>query len=212
MLFTSNAQPLTSLEARARDWVRQRLSTARFAHTEGVVITATAVAARYTLDPTPLRLAGWIHDAAKELPDAELLAEAKRLGCTIRPVERAAPFLLHGRVAIGLAREALGIDDPAVSSAVETHTTGDPAMSTPDKVFYLADLIEPSRTFGWIAQARALVEAGTTPADLDVALLFALTCQLRRLLKRGALIDPRAIALHNRLLLDGVPLVPRRES
>jgi predicted HD superfamily hydrolase involved in NAD metabolism len=209
VLPTSDAQSTTPLEAQAREWARQRLSPARFAHVEGVVASAVDLAARYGLDPAPLRLAGWIHDAAKELPDAELLALAARDGGEIHPVERAAPYLLHGRVAIVLAREALGLDDPAVTSAVVHHTSGDPAMSTLDKAFYLADLIEPSRTLAWIDQVRALVGAGSTPADLDVALLFALTQQLRRLLKRGALIDPRALALYNRLLLDGVPLVPR---
>ena len=137
----------------------------------------------------------------------ELLALAERFGCPIHPIERAAPDLLHGRVALALARDALGLDDPAVTSAVEYHTTGDPAMSLADKAFYLADLTEPSRPHAWIAQVRALVEAGTTPADLDTALLLALSGQLRRLLKRGNLIDPRGIALYNRLLLDGVPLL-----
>lgn len=203
-----DTQPVTPLEAQAREWARQRLSPARFAHTEGVVSTAATLAGQYGLDPGPLRLAGWIHDVAKELPDAELVALAGR-GGEIRPVERAAPYLLHGRAAILLARDVLGLADPAVISAVEFHTTGDPAMSTSDKAFYLADLIEPSRTFAWIDQVRALVAAGSTPADLDAALLFALTCQLRRLLKHGALIDPRALALYNRLLLDGVPLLPR---
>jgi len=89
------------------------------------------------------------------------------------------------------------------ASAVLYHTTGHPAMSRADRLFYLADLVEPSRTFDWIVQLRALVER-----DLDEALLVALIHQLRRLLHHGVAIDPRTVALYNRLLAEGVRPAP----
>ncbi len=197
-----------TLEAKARSWAKTRLSEARFRHTEGVVEMATRLAHRFNVPETAsLRLAGWIHDAAKERGDDELLALAKRLGYTVRPVEKNFPFLLHGVVAGLLAREELGIHDPVVATAVEYHTTGHPDMSLADKVFFLADLAEPSRAYPWIDQVRRLAQE-----DVDTALLFAVTYQLRRLLKRGSAIDPRAIELRNSLLLAGVPLVPRRKK
>ncbi len=201
--MTTNINP--KLEARARSWARARMSPERFDHTIGVVETVTHLAARHDLGSmAALRLAGWIHDAAKELGDGELIAWAERLGYPIRPIERQAPLLLHGAVAALLARQELGLDDPLIFTAATYHTSGHPDMSRADKAFYLADLIEPSRTLGWIEQTRQLAEE-----DLDKALLFALTRQLRRLLKRGAIIDPRSVELHNRLLLSGVELVAR---
>lgn len=195
-----------NLEARARDWVRGQLSPERFQHTAGVVQAAERLAAHYCPEAAPaLRIAGWIHDAAKERPDSDLLTLAEEGGYAIRPVERAYPPLLHGAAAITLARRDLHIDDPVITTAVLYHTTGHPEMTTPDKAFYLADLIEPGRPYAWIAQVRELAAD-----DLDTALLFALTHQLRRLLKKGAVIDPLAVELRNRLLLDGTPLVPRR--
>jgi predicted HD superfamily hydrolase involved in NAD metabolism len=196
-------------ETRARVWAQARLSPGRFLHTRGVVETVTMLATRHNLgEAVPaLRVAAWLHDGAKGLPAATLLALAGTLGCAIRPIERACPALLHGAVAVALARRELGIDDPAVSSAIQYHTTGHPEMSQADKAFYIADLIEPTRAYAWIDQARALASH-----DLDEALLFAVTYQLRRLLNRGIIVDPRSVELHNRLLLDGVRFVPRGQD
>ena len=204
-VYPEHQQATPQLEAEARAWAEERMSPHRFLHTEGVVNTVQKLGTHHAVSELPaLRLAAWIHDAAKETPDAELLAQAEALGCTIRPVERACPSLLHGNVALELARRDLGIDDPVVTTAVLYHTTGAPEMSRADRAFYLADLIEPTRSFAWIAQARVLAYQ-----DLDAALLFALTYQLRRLLKRGMVVDPRGIDLRNQLLLSGVTFVPR---
>lgn len=198
-------RPDDPLEACLRAWATARLSPERLVHTQGVVETAARLAEQHFIGHVAsLRLAGWVHDAAKDLPDDDLLRLAAALGYKARPIERQVPQLLHGVVGALLAREECGLKDPIAMSAAAYHTTGHPAMSTADKVFYLADLIEPSRDFSWVAQARVL--AGQ---DLERALLFALTCQLRRLLKRGAIIDARSVELRNRLLLDGVILVPR---
>jgi predicted HD superfamily hydrolase involved in NAD metabolism len=190
-------------EAQARSWAQARMSHDRFRHTQGVVEAATHLAERYRLPTTAsLRLAGWIHDAAKEHSNAQLLALAGRLNYPIRPVEQHCPILLHGAVAALLAREDLDLDDPVVFTAAQYHTAGHPDMSDSDKVLYLADLIEPSRTYGWIDQVRRLVED-----DLDRALLFAVTAKIRHLLRRGRVVDPRSLELHNKLLLAGVEFV-----
>ncbi len=201
-LLPSNSEITTALEQRACAWARERLSDERFAHTTGVVACVTRLAPLHGLtEQLPaLRLAGWIHDAAKENDGHDLLAEAQRLGCRVRPVERQNPGLLHGAIALRQAEIALGFHDPVTASAVLYHTTGHPAMTRADKLFYLADLVEPSRTAEWIVRLRPLVER-----DLDEALLFALVHQLRRLLRKGEAIDPRAVALYNRLLAAGVP-------
>jgi predicted HD superfamily hydrolase involved in NAD metabolism len=199
------ASPDRVLEARARAWAQSRMSETRFIHTRGVVETVSRLVTRYDLPGlAALRIAGWIHDAAKECTDSCLLEKARQLGCTIRAVDMQFPPLLHGAVALGLARQDLGIDDPVITTAVLYHTTGHPDMSPADKAFYLADLIEPSRKYGWIEQARQVAEH-----DLDEALLFAITYQIRRLLKHGAVIDPHALDLRNKLLADGVRLIPR---
>lgn len=207
-VYPESQQAASPQEIQAREWAQARLSPHRFLHTEGVVDTVIRLGTHYQIAALPaLRLAGWIHDAAKELPPEELLAQAEAAGCAIRPVERACPDLLHGEVALILARRELGIDDPVVASAVRYHTTGAPGMSQADRLFYVADLVEPSRSYAWIMQARQLAYE-----DIDVALLFALTYQLRRLLKQGQTVDPRGVELRNELLAAGVRFVPRQNG
>ena len=163
--------PTNPSEGAVRRWAQARMKPSRFTHTEGVVRTAARLAAQYAPDHVDdLRLAGWIHDAAKSLSDTDLLAEAERYGLPVRPVERQSPQLLHGAVALAWAEEAFILNNPVITSAVLYHTTGHPEMSPADKVFFLADLTEPSRPYAWIDRVRAILRD-----DLDQALLFAVT-------------------------------------
>jgi len=58
--------------AKTCEWARQQMSPAHFHHTEGVVETVTQLAERHGIaSVASLRLAGWIHDAAKERPDGQ---------------------------------------------------------------------------------------------------------------------------------------------
>ena len=61
---------------------------------------------------------------------------------------RAHPVVLHAPLSAALARADFGIDDEAVLSAISKHTLGHAAMSPLDCILYLADGLEPGRTFG----------------------------------------------------------------
>jgi predicted HD superfamily hydrolase involved in NAD metabolism len=198
----------STLENEARRWAESSLSPHRYQHSAGVATTAFNLAVHHHLpEADKLRIAGWIHDIAKEWPAPRLLATAQEWQIPVSEIEAQAPYLLHGAIAVEMAHRQLGIHDPVITSAVLYHTTGHPAMSRADKVFYLADLIEPLRSFSWVVQARNLAYE-----NIDRAMLFALTHQMRRLLKRGALLDPKALEVRNRLLLDGVELTERSKS
>jgi predicted HD superfamily hydrolase involved in NAD metabolism len=188
-------------EAQVEAWARAQINNKRGAHVEGVVEMVDALALRYAPDDVMrARLAGWIHDAAKHWTDADLLAYAETHGLLIREEERAVPMLLHGAVGYALAAAQFGIDDPALASACSKHTTGDPDMSTLDKIVFLGDMIElRTRDFPGIDSLRE-----DALRDLDAALLRALDMTLLRLIERGKQIDPRPLLLRNRLLAAGV--------
>jgi predicted HD superfamily hydrolase involved in NAD metabolism len=98
-----------------------------------------------------------------------------------------------------LAAREFGLDDPQIQSACAFHTTGDPAMTTADKIVYVADLIEPTRDFPGVEELRAEAKR-----DLDAGTLLATDFTLRHLINRGQYIDPRPVFLHNRLVQAGV--------
>jgi predicted HD superfamily hydrolase involved in NAD metabolism len=187
-------------EAAVQAWAEQRIKPKRLAHVRGVVAIVDHLARRYAPDEVMrVRLAGWIHDAAKHLPDTELLRLAEAHQLPITDSERRVPMLLHGAVGYALAAEAFGLDDPRLQTACAYHTTGAPGMNTADKIVFLGDLIEPTRDFPGVEALRAQADH-----DLDAAVLMAVDYTLRYIIDRRRYMDPRPVLLRNELLVAGV--------
>ncbi|NLG84471.1 MAG: HD domain-containing protein [Firmicutes bacterium] len=172
-----------------------RLSPSRWAHSLGVAETAAGLAAAHGLDPLRARMAGLLHDSAREMAPEELLATAEAHGLTIDEIERAEPLLLHGKVGAVLAREWFGLDDPELLAAVALHITGGPGMGLLAKVVFLADFVEPGRTMSAAAAARAVAFD-----DLSRALLIAFEAIIDYVIAGGYLLHPRTVAARNELL------------
>lgn len=179
-----DSSPPIELE-RARAWLRVKVSPGRMLHSEGVLVTVADLAAANGVDPAPLMLAALIHDAARELSGVQMLEHARKWGLAIRPVDRQSPVLLHGRVGLQMARNELGAVEPHTASAVSYHTAGHPDMSLSDKLFFLADHVEPGRGFERLADLRRA--AGT---DIDAAVMLAIEINLDYLRSSGKTVDP----------------------
>ena len=187
-------------ETRVQTWVEAHLKPKRIPHVRGVVETADWMATRYIpAERMRARLAAWIHDAAKRLPDDELLRLAELHQLPISEGERMVPMLLHGAVGYVLAAEEFGLDDPQLQTACAFHTTGDPSMNAVDMIVYVADLIEPTRDFPGVEELRAEAKV-----SLEGVTLMATDFTLRYLIDRKKYIDPRPVYLHNRLIQAGV--------
>jgi predicted HD superfamily hydrolase involved in NAD metabolism len=159
---------------------------------------ALALAERHGVDSGRTWLAISSHDLARGLTDAQLLAEASRLGISIGPEERATPILLHGPVAAGwLKRE--GLTDAGVYDAVFWHSTARPDMPPLEQVVFLADKLDPrkARRYRGLADMRVLAER-----DLPAALLTFLELDMSRLLRDGKVVHPATLAARNKLLIE----------
>ena len=140
--------------------LRRELKPHRMEHTAGVVETAIGLAERFGADRFRARLAALLHDCAKSFPDERLLAYAD----TEPPVLP----VLHAAAGADYARTAYGVTDEAVLRAIRLHTTGDADMTVLDQVVYLADMIEPGRTFEGADEIR---NAGSLQEMMRLALL-----------------------------------------
>lgn len=178
--------------------LRQRLSDARFAHTLGVEQAAVDLAVRNGVDMHRTATAALLHDYAKELPKAELLALAERFGIAVDPVYQASPGLLHGPVAARLVQQDFGISDAEVLAAICNHTVGRAGMTTMEKIVYLADMIEPMRDFPGVEALRALARQ-----DLDAGMLAALEQTVRYTMHRRLAVHPQSVETYNDLLKIG---------
>lgn len=187
-------------ETQLIDWAQAKQSSKRFAHTQRVVETVTTLAERWSPDNImPLRLAGWIHDSAKHKDPEKLLRYALKYGLEVSPSEENNPSLLHGVVAYWKANKQFQLHDDIIRTACTYHTVGNPAMTLTDKLFFLADLIEPERDFPMVDVLRDLAMT-----DVDRAMLVAVDGTLRYLLSRKKVIDPRVLLLYNALITEGV--------
>jgi len=134
----------SQLAREVRDHIGQQH---RYAHSIRVARCAELLARRHGVDTAKARLAGLLHDLARLYAPERLIAESLARGLQISADEREHPTLLHARLGAAIARERFGVDDSAVLSAIEKHTTGAQAMSPLDAVVYLADSLEPERQF-----------------------------------------------------------------
>ena len=154
----------------ARELLRERLSTHRFAHTLGVMETARRLSALHGADCAAAGVAGLLHDAAKSLDLAEMRKLVSKAKISVDPLEWESVSLLHAAAGVAIAMRDFGVCDPEILSSIRRHTLGGPNMQPLDLILYLADFIEPNREdFPGLAQVRALAERDLRKAALRAA-------------------------------------------
>lgn len=185
------------LEVALKAWIKEALGTNRYRHTLGVVDAAERLAAVNGVDIEKARLAGLLHDYARDLPGDRLLELAGGFSLEISTADRRNPCLLHGPVAACLAEREFALQDSEILRAVYLHTTGGPRMTVLDKVVYLADCIEPGRDFPGADELRTLA-----CEDLDAAVRSAMELSIGHVLRHRGFLHPRTVDAWNDLL-DG---------
>ena len=148
-------------------------------------VAATCVPRQQAVDEAPLSLAALLHDCPREYSNRELLAGCEEWGVPVRDVDRRSPVLLHGMLAVEIARRELSLTDPAMANAVRWHTAGHPEMTLSDKLFYLADVTETNNHFDWVVSLRDLARE-----DVDNAVLMAVGFNVEHLDRHGRTSGP----------------------
>ena len=175
------------LEA-AEGYARERLSNRRYAHTLRVAETAERIAEIHGLDSKKARLAGLLHDAAREVGKEELLRVAEEDDLAVGDFEHERPMLLHGRVAAELARRDLGVKDGEILDAVRAHTTGEPEMGPLALTLFVADKVEPGREGPSVEDLRELA-----CKDLRRSACAALEASISHNEDRGRPVHPKSL-------------------
>jgi len=138
-------------------------------------------------DQTRWRATGWLHDALRDADPASLRE-------ILRDDRRELPDpLLHGPSAARLL-QGEGVDDPEILDAIRYHTTGHPSLGTLGRALYLADALEPGRTYDpvWTASIRAQL-----PERFDELFPIVLAQRISHLIERGQPLRPETVDLWN---------------
>lgn len=181
-----------------KEELKKRLKPSRFRHSLGVEETAVFLADRFGVDEEQARVAGLLHDCAREFRNEDMVKEAEKRGIAIGEVERSMPLLLHADIGAQRVREIYGVDDKDVSQAIARHTVGGPQMTKLDKIIWYADMIEPSRDFPGVDELRKLAKT----ASLDEMLLAGLSHSIIFVVKKGHLVHPATVLARNEILLS----------
>ncbi|MCC5889079.1 MAG: bis(5'-nucleosyl)-tetraphosphatase (symmetrical) YqeK [Alkalibacterium sp.] len=171
--------------------MEQTLSKRRYKHVMRVEKTALYLAEKYNVDKEKVSIAAIAHDYAKERSDEEMMdliisenqdLEMLQFGSNI----------WHGPIGAVLLRNEFNIADDEILEAIKYHTIGAPKMSQVAQIIYIADFIEPNRSFKGVDKARKLSEV-----SLAETLAFISKHTLENLIKRNMKVYPKSIETYN---------------
>lgn len=171
----------------------------RFEHSKNVVKMALELNEihKLYLKKSQIILAGLLHDYAKAYSE-ELQKEflIKQISDETIDVDKEeilkAPLIWHGFICPAIIKEKFKIDDPMIDDAIFYHTTGKPKMNDLTKIIFLADYIEPSRTF---AESKIVREIAY--CDLDEAVLKCLENTIEHLKNKKEFIYPLTLETYH---------------
>ena len=160
------------------------LNPNRVRHVLGCRDTAAELARVWGADVTDAARAGLLHDITKALDGPLQLTLCREYGKVLDEFSENNPKTLHALTGSLVAERIFG-ENEAVVKAIESHTTGKPAMNTLEKIIYVADYMEPNRDFPGVEELRRLAYT-----DLDGALILGLEMTLAMLRKQQRQISP----------------------
>ena len=166
--------------------VVELLNPNRVKHVLGCRDTAADLAKIWGADVTDAARAGLLHDITKALDGPLQLTLCSEYGKVLDEFSENNPKTLHALTGSLVAERIFG-ENEAVVSAIESHTTGKPAMNTLEKIIYVADYMEPNRNFDGVEELRRLAYT-----DLDKALKLGLEMTLALLKEQGREVSPES--------------------
>lgn len=104
---------------------------------------------------------------------------------------------MHSFLGAEVAKKVYNIDNDQVLDAIRYHTTGKENMSELEKIIYLADAIEPERSYPGVDELRDLAKK-----DIDKAILYSLSHNIIYLTNKQVLIHPLTISAYNYLIKE----------
>ena len=195
-----------------RQEVKGSMSPKRFAHTAAVEEMIVRLCALYCPEHTmQLRAAALLHDLTKELTPEAQEALCRAYDIPVDEGQRLSPKTYHAKTAAArIMRDFPAFADPIIIDAVRWHTTGHAGMTLTEKMLYLADYIDESRTFSSCVLLRRYF-FGAEPEQmtkeererhLRTTLLLSYEHTLKDLMSEGAPIDEDTIRARNELLVE----------
>jgi predicted HD superfamily hydrolase involved in NAD metabolism len=189
-----------------------KMSEKRYNHTVMVEQMATLLGNIYAPDNiNNLRAAALLHDITKEYSDTKHHEIFKSYNYKIDDINFYSPKCNHAVSAYLLVPFSYGnFANETVLNAIRYHTTGKANMTITEKIIYLADYIDLSRTFDDCVTLRNYFfekySDKMTKVELSVllndTLILSFDMTIKTLVSEGELIAPNTINARNFLIME----------
>ncbi|MGM9521627.1 MAG: nicotinate (nicotinamide) nucleotide adenylyltransferase [Oscillospiraceae bacterium] len=164
-------------------WLRKKahamLKPSRIPHVMGCEEEAQRLAKWWGADVEKAREAAILHDITKKEELEAQLILCRKYGIIPDEIELKEGKLLHSKTGAAIAKYEFGCDDE-IYGAIFWHTTGRENMTLLEKVMYMADYIEPTRSFDGVDKLRRLAYE-----DIDKALKLGFEMSIDDMRERG---------------------------
>lgn len=167
----------------------------RFEHSIRVKDTAIKLAKINGVDIKKAELASLFHDCGKMIDDKLLLKKVEEFDIILDKYMNENHELIHAPLGAKMAEILYGINDIEILNAIRYHTTGKKDMNILEKVIYMADYIEPGRSFDGVEDIREMAFS-----DIDKSMFMAFDKTIMFLIEKRQLIQPETIVARNKLI------------
>ncbi len=179
-------------------WLKKYLTEEKYAHSLGVMNYAVELAERFSLDIEKARIAGLLHDCAKNFSKSKTEKLVSDNNIELNEEEKQNYKTLHAPVSAFVAEHEFGVVDKEILSAIRYHTIGRVDMTDFEKIIYIADKAEPVTRETKIIEA--VEEALKNEDALDKAVIALLSRTIKHLLKKQKQICSTTINVYNQLI------------
>lgn len=171
--------------------VKEQLSEKRYLHTLRVMKVALQLAKQYGVSLEKVQQAALIHDYLKEASPQELKMIIKTSNEQKDMLDYHS-VLWHGPAAATITPATFGVTENEVIDAIRYHTTGRPCMGDVEKIVFIADYIEPARSFPGVDEVRLVAKQ-----SLEEAIRKSLSNTITHLIQQRSTIHPLTFAAYN---------------
>ena len=146
--------------------------------------TAVILGQKFKLNTEHLKLAGLLHDIAKQqTPDS--LAKKGIDTSLYQSCWDTYPSVWHAFVGSDVVLKEFPDIDKAILEPIKFHTTGGPNMSPESMALFIADFIEPNREHPHLSNIRSIANE-----SLEQAVAKITFCSIEKLIKKSVSIHP----------------------
>ena len=183
---------------RIKNDLKENLTEYRYIHSLGVMEMEEELATIYNVDVESTRLAGLLHDIAKEMTEEESLKYVAENSIAIDDIEKINVSILHGKIGADIAKKKYGVNEQ-IQKAIQYHTETNPNMDTLAKIIYVSDKIEKNRKS---EKFDLEYERNLAKEDIDAAVLFIIDASIKKVIKKGKLLHPTIVETRNKIIMN----------